>query len=129
MRTLAYSETKTYSKPEAYPEPWHIQNLIMFRTLANYIQNPGVLRTHSYSESEAYWEPWHIQKPDILKNSSIFRTRSIFRTLGYLEPEAYSEPCQTSVMELKLFSQILIIFAISVFQFFCEMNVIFLKQV
>ena len=100
----------------AYPEP-------------NYVQNPGVFRTHSYSEPEAYSEPWHIQKPDILKNSSIFRTRGIFITLGYLEAEAYSEPCQTSVMELKLFLQILIIFAISVFQFFCEINAVFLKQV
>ena len=58
FRTLCYpdifynrgiSRTLTYSEPEAYSEPWHIQNPAIFRTLA-------------YSKFEAYSEPCRTSK-------------------------------------------------------------------
>ena len=72
-----------------------------------------LLKTLAYVEPEAYAEPWHIQN------------RGISRTLRY------SEPCQTSMMEhctkivnRELFSQIIIIFAISAFHilYFLKFN-------
>ena len=63
-----------YCKPEAYSEPWHIQNSVIFRIL-------------TYWELEAYSEPCDTDNPHI------------FRTLARWEPKAYSEPCQTSLME------------------------------
>ena len=53
FRTLCYTDIfyncgiyriLTYSEPEAYSEPW-------------YIQNPGIFRTLAYSKFEAYLEP------------------------------------------------------------------------
>ena len=53
FRTLCYpdifyncciSRTLTYSEPEAYSEPW-------------YIQDPAIFRTLAYSKFEAYSEP------------------------------------------------------------------------
>ena len=43
------SRTLTYSAPEAYSEPWHIQN-------------PGLFRAPVYSEL------WHIQNPRLIRN-------------------------------------------------------------
>ena len=54
FRTLCYpdifyncgiSRTLTYSEPEAYSEPW-------------YIQDPAIFRTLAYSKFEAYSEPY-----------------------------------------------------------------------
>ena len=60
FKTLAHSETETYS------EAWHIKNP---RDVQNqrYFQILGIFKNLSYSE------PWYIQ------NSSIFRTRDTFR--------------------------------------------------
>ena len=44
LRNLGIFRDLSYSKPEAYSEPWYIQNPRMFRTLV-------------------YSEPWSIQNP------------------------------------------------------------------
>ena len=53
FRTLCYphifynyciSIPLTYSKPEAYPEPWYIENPNKFRTLTKTMMREGVLR-------------------------------------------------------------------------------------
>ena len=56
----AYTEpcvTLKYSEPEAYSEPW-------------YIQNPGLFRTLVCSE------PWHIQNQGHIQDPDIFRTQT-----------------------------------------------------
>ena len=62
FRTLANSE------PDAYSEPWQIQN-------HTHIQNLGIFRNLAYSE------PWFVQNP------GIFRTRGIFMTLIHSKPK------------------------------------------
>ena len=57
------SRTPAYSEPEAYSEPWYIQNL-------RHIQISGIFR------SLAYLEPLHSQYPGIIKTGGMLRTLS-----------------------------------------------------
>ena len=66
-----------YSKPEAYWEPWYIQNPFIFRTLV-------------------YSEPWHIQNSDLFRiliysEPDIFWIRGIFRFLSNIYVGAFFE--------------------------------------